>query len=85
MMYNISVAEKRVVSKEKQFLEVFCISRDNKVLSKCSYCPSHYLCSDLLSIWLEAFGRENQILMLAIIKTEELEMLSHIKVNPLGW
>ena len=45
MMYNISVAEKRVVSKEKQFLEVFCISRDNKVLS---YCPSHYLCSDLL-------------------------------------
>ena len=52
MMYNISVAEKRVVSKEKQFLEVFCISRDNKVLSKCSYCPSHYLCSDLLSIWL---------------------------------
>ena len=48
MMYNISVAEKRVVSKEKQFLEVFCISRDNKLLSKCSYCPSHYLYSDLL-------------------------------------
>ena len=59
MMYNISVAEKRVVSKEKQFLEVFCISRDNKVLSKCSYCPSHYLCSDLLSIslWRPLIGR----------------------------
>ena len=59
MMYNISVAEKRVVSKEKQFLEVFCISRDNKVLSKCSYCPSHYLCSDLLSIslWRPLVGR----------------------------
>ena len=25
MMYNISVAEKRVLNKEKQFLEVLCI------------------------------------------------------------
>ena len=45
------------------------------------YCPFHYLCSDLLSIWLEAFGSQDQILILAIIiKTTELKMLSHIKV-----
>ena len=50
MMYNISVAEKRVLNKEKQFLEVvfFVFAWDNKVLSILSFplfmqWPSKYL------------------------------------------
>ena len=37
MMYNISVAEKRVVSKEKQFLEVFASHETTR------FCPSVHI------------------------------------------
>ena len=77
MMYNISVAEKRVLNKEKQFLEVVFFTRDNKVLSNVHIVLPTIYCSDLLSIWLEAFGSWHQILILAIIKTTKLKMLSH--------
>ena len=56
MMYNISVAEKRVLNKEKQFLEVVFLSLYETTRS-CPYCPSHYLCSDLLSIWFRGLWK----------------------------
>ena len=51
-MYNISIAEKRVLSKEKQFLEVLKYSMHETTRS-CPYIvpAPHYLCSDLPSIW----------------------------------
>ena len=52
MMYNISIAEKRVLCKEKQFLEVLKYSMHETTRS-CPYIvpAPHYLCSDLPSIW----------------------------------
>ena len=83
MMYNISVAEKRVLNKEKQFLEVLYIAWDNKVLSILSFplfmqWPSEYL---VRGLWkggpdIDIGNYQNRT---------ELKMLSHIKVNLLGW
>ena len=84
MMYNISIAEKRVLSKEKQFLEVLKYSMHETTRS-CPYIvpaphpllvqrPSKYLV-------LEAFASQGQILILAIIKASDLKMLPKYNVT----